>query len=292
MTPSKLVLSLGLALSSAIGAAPAVAQQLPQAAQETAQAVAPMPGPQERLFELTGMPETLEIMREELLALTRDLAETHLDGRPGPGWTTAVEEITAPKALETTLRTAFEADLAGVELTPILNFYDSAVGRQVVTLETEARRSFLDAAVEDAASQAVAGGTALPEGQMALIDRYIEVNDLVAYNVMGAMNSNYQFYRGLADGGVLQMSEDEMVNDVWDREAETTQESSTWLRAFLATAYAPLAEEDLRTLVELSETDPGQRLNRAFFAGFNAVYEEVYHALGLAVASEAASEEL
>ena len=288
MTPSKFVLSLGLALAPLMAGGAAAARQLP----ETAQAAAPLPGPQERLFELTGMSETLDVMRQELLALTDDLAETHLDGRPGPGWTTAVEEITAPKALEATLRRAFEADIAGADLAPILNFYDSAVGRQVVKLEIEARRSFLDAAVEDAANQAVAGGTALPEWQMTLIDRYIEVNDLVAYNVMGAMNSNYQFYRGLGDGGVLELSDDEMLADVWEREEDTTQESTTWLRAFLSTAYAPLAEEDLRTLVELSESEPGQRLNRAFFAGFNAVYDQVYHALGLAVASEAASEEL
>ncbi|MDO6575561.1 hypothetical protein, partial [Staphylococcus pasteuri_A] len=57
--------------------------------------------------------------------------------------------------------------------------------------------------------------------RLAMIDQFIDNNDLIDANVVGAMNSSYEFYAGLVDGGAFEMSEEEILGVVWESEAES-----------------------------------------------------------------------
>ncbi|MEO1197571.1 MAG: hypothetical protein AAFX45_15570, partial [Pseudomonadota bacterium] len=113
-----------------------------------------------------------------------------------------------------------------------------------------------------------------------------EVNDLIGSNLMGAMNSNYAFYQGLNDGNGLpeELTEEQMLTNIWEQEDEVRQETETWVYSYLAMAYQPLSDDDVEAYIALSESDEGRALNRALFESFDAMYSTISRALGLAAA--------
>ena len=113
-------------------------------------------------------------------------------------------------------------------------------------------------------------------------------------NVVGAMNSNYAFYAGLADGGAFpeDLTEEEILTDVWSQEEMIREDTSEWLYSYLSLAYRPLTEEDLAAYVAFSETEAGGALNRALFASFDEMFVAQSLALGLSAARFMAAQEL
>jgi hypothetical protein len=107
---------------------------------------------------------------------------------------------------------------------------------------------------------------------------------LVERNVTGALNSNLMFYRGLADGGALEMTRDEMLAEVWSQDDTLRAETRDWLGAFLLTAYRPLEPAELEAYITFYRSRPGQQLDTALFAAFNRMYEELSYLTGRAVA--------
>ncbi len=130
------------------------------------------------------------------------------------------------------------------------------------------------------------------KARIALLEAYVEANDLVEYNVAGALTANLRFYRGLAEGGMLDMSEEEMLAQVWEQEEEIRADTAEWLMSYLMMAYAGLSDADIEAYIALSKTPAGQALNRGLFAGFDGMYADLSYALGLAVAQQAQGEEL
>jgi hypothetical protein len=171
-------------------------------------------------------------------------------------------------------------------------FFDSAEGRRIVELEVSARRAMMEDAVEDAARADYLQRVGEGDDRLALVEQFVDANDLIEANVVGALNSNYMFYRGLVEGGALEMSEAEMLDDVWSQEDETRGDTREWLYGFLLLAYGPLEDATLEAYVALSVTPEGRAMNRALFAGFDRMYAEISYALGLAIAREMQSEEL
>ena len=57
-------------------------------------------------------------------------------------------------------------------------------------------------------------------------------------------------------------------------------------------AYGPLSDSEMQAYLDFSETEAGQALNGALFDGFDAMYREIYFALGLSVAEALQSSEL
>ncbi len=108
----------------------------------------------------------------------------------------------------------------------------------------------------------------------------------------GALNASFHFYRGLVDGGAFEMTESDILRDVWDQEDNTRNDTREWLFAFLLMAYGPLEDGELSDYVALSGTDAGQALNRALFAGYNRMYDELSYALGLAAAQQMKTQDL
>jgi len=244
-----------------------------------------------RLHDLLRMPEMLHIMQEEGVAQAQNLALDWLPFPAGEGWSRLIGRIYDIDKMDTAMLRAFAGDLEGHDLAPLIAFFESDQGRRIVRLELEARQAFLDPGVEEAAHERLTDPDR-DKARIARIDRYIEVNDLVEFNVMGALNSNYHFFLGLTESGDYEMTEEEMLAEVWSQEDQTRNDTFDWLRAFLLVAYDPLTDDDLDAWIELAATEDGQRLNRALFKGFEVMYDDIYHALGLAVAHQMSAEDL
>jgi hypothetical protein len=137
--------------------------------------------------------------------------------------------------------------------------------------------------VEEIARLRVEELRAAGDARMAQVDVFIAVNDLVERNVAGALGSNYQFFRGLADGGAYAMTEDQILADVWTQEQDIREDTTEWLYGFLNMAYRPLGDDDLEAYIAFSESEAGRALNAALFAGFDVLYRDISYALGLAV---------
>lgn len=257
-------------------------------------AAAQVPTPSERLFDALGMPEIIAIMAEEGDGHGDGIAESLFPGRNGDGWEGVVAAIYDAERMEDVARTRFAAELGGRDLAPLLDFFESERGQRIVELEISARRAFLDEEIEDAAEDAVADLATTEPGRYALLERFIEANDLVGSNVMGAMNSNYAFYLGLADGGAFDgsLTEAEILADVWAQEAEIRNDTEGWVYAYLGLAYEPLADEDIEAYIALSETPRGRALNGALFAAFDEMYNGISRALGQAAARFMSSEDI
>ncbi|WP_407493316.1 hypothetical protein [Pseudooceanicola sp. MF1-13] len=246
---------------------------------------------QSRLWDALDMPGALDVMRREGLSLADEVAEQYLVGRTGASWQDAVATIYDGDAMGDMMMDGMVADLGGADPDPMLAFFESDLGQRIITLEMSAREVFLDSDMEEAARDRVRTDAIDPD-RMELIDEFIAVNDLVDYNTSGAMNTNVAFLRGLATSEIFEMGEQEILDGVWGDSDASRSDTEEWLRAYLSTAYQPLSDEDLRAYIAFSETEAGQRLNRALFVGFGDMYTYQYNALGLAVAQQLAGQDL
>lgn len=246
----------------------------------------------DRLLSALGLPQIIEIMRAEGLASSEDLARDMISGGGLEQWRSDVDRIYDPDVMSRTVRQGFAEAIGDTDLAPLIAFFDSEEGQRVIALEISAREAMTDAGVEEAAREAARALYGTDDPRFALVTDFIEANDLIEANVAGALNSNFAFYKGLADGGAFEMSEADMLADVWQGEQDTREDTTEWLYAFLLMAYGPLGDDDLQRYVDLSATPAGQSMNRALFAGFNAMFDQISYALGLSAARAMQSEEL
>jgi len=130
------------------------------------------------------------------------------------------------------------------------------------------------------------------DARMQQINMFVEVNDLIESNVVGALNSNFVFYRGLVDGGASELSDGDILRDIREQEEETRNETREWVYGFLLMAYRPVDDAVLAEYIDISGTDAGEVLNRALFAGFDRMYTDISYAPGLALAREMQVQEL
>jgi len=260
-------------------------------AQDTAVAV---------LMDEMGLDDIIAIMREEGLSYGQELGAEMLSGGGGATWRQMVDRIYDTEVMSGLVRETFTESFGEADPAPLISFFQSESGREIVMLEIAARRAFMDAQIEEAAREeyrSVAPDLAADsprdiDAHLAAIDSYIQTNDLVGYNVMGALNANMLFYRGLIEGGAFDMSESDLLADVWAQQEETEAETREWIYAFLMLAYEPLEAAQINTYVDLSRTPSGRALNRALFAAFDRMYGTLSQALGVAIAGQMQGEEL
>lgn len=252
------------------------------------------------LMDLMGLDEIIAIMREEGLAYGEELEAEMLSGGGGVAWDMLVDRIYDVDKMTAMVEQRFVTAFGQADTAPLVRFFEGETGRQIVSLEVAARRAFMDADVEEAARETFRQVEADLAAQsprdidphLSAIESYIEANDLIGFNVMGALNANMLFYRGLIEGGAMEMSEAEIVADVWAQEEETRAETREWIYAFLMLAYEPLDPAQISAYADLSKTAPGRAMNRALFEAFDLMYGELSRALGLAVAGQMLGEEL
>lgn len=232
----------------------------------------------------------VDVMRKEGVDYGLALETDMFGGKAGAGWPAEVSRIyDADKmraGIEAGLLRQYQSDAAGLDEAEA--FFGSDQGQRILMLEVEARRAMLDDAAKDAAELGAQQMTEDRDPRMDLLTRFAEVNDLIEMNVAGAMTSNLAFYQGMASEGAFdgELTEDQMMSDVWEQEPQVRADSTTWLMSFLTLAYEPLSDEDLEAYIAYSETPSGQRLNAALFGAFDEVFRTISRDLGAAAARE------
>ena len=241
------------------------------------------------LLTTLRIPEMIAVMQDEGIAYGDELEEQLFPGAGGARWDQAVAQVYDEPALLERFQSAFAANLAAdpQAVDRIVGFFGTDRGQQILSLEIEARRALLDEAVEEAAAVAVDDMRARDDPRLALLERFATANDLIEQNVSSALNANFAFYRGMSDGGAFddaQMTEADMLADIWSQEPEIRAETEGWLYPFLALAYEPLSDADIEAYLAFSESQAGQAMNAALFAAFDEVFSDISRDLGRAVA--------
>ena len=261
-------LAATLALAAFVCAGPGAAQTSPRI---------------QPLYDALGLPELIEIMREEGIGYGADLEADLFPGQGRAAWAAAVEAIYDPVRMEAAVAGVLDAELSDAEIAEIVEFFDSEAGQRIVELEIAARRAMMDEAVEETAREAWVMLEAEGGPRWDLLVEFAEANDLVESNVAGAMTSNYAFYTGLVDGGGFDetLTEEQILRDVWSQEEAIREETVDWVYSFTTLAYQPLSDAEFRAYVAFAETDEGRALNAALFTAFNGLFAEISRDLGL-----------
>lgn len=239
----------------------------------------------EELYEALSLSEVLTVMQEEGVGYGGELAADFFPGRELNDWEDDVAKIYDLEAMETEVKSAFFTALEGDDLDGMLDFFNTDVGQEIIDLEISARRALMDEEVEALAEENAAMAMEEETDRFLLVQDFVDTNDLIEANVVGALNSNYAFYTGLIDGGALggDLSEDQILADVWGREPEIRQSTTEWAFSFLLLAYQPLNDDELKSYTEFSRTESGVQLNDALFEAFDLMLVRISRDLGLAI---------
>ena len=244
------------------------------------------------LADVLRLDEVTQLLRDEGLDYAQSLNTDLLSGRGGPFWAAQAERIYDPIRMSETVLRALEAGLDGPDLDATIAFFASPLGEQIIALENAARRAINDPGVEETARAAYLKIRGSDEPLLALLQRFVDANDLVERNVAAAMSANYQFDKGLSDGRWMDVTEAEILEEIWAQEAEVRADTELWLFAYLLMAYSPLSLDDLARYVDFSASAAGQALNTALFDGYGQLYRDISYALGRAVALSGPGNEL
>lgn len=270
----------GLGLWAALGAGPAQAQADPD------QVV--------RLFDALELPGIIAVMQREGLDYADQIATDLIPGDPSASWNATIAGIYDIERMEQMALSGMIETLDGAAIEAMLAFYDADPGRTIPQLEVSAREAMLMTEIEDAAKEIAAGAIAEETDRYLLVRDFVEANDLIELNVMGALNANYAFFSGLQAGGALPpgMTDDQILADVWSQEPDIRTNTTEWVYAFLMLAYQPLSAAELETFTAFSQTPAGQQMNRALFEAFDRMFLDISRALGEAAADELTTQEL
>lgn len=250
-----------------------------------------------RIWQQLQMGALMPILQDEALA-EADAMQDSLSGRGGDGrWMRQVGAIHDPARLESLFRAALDRALADVPARLIdaaLDFYATSLGGRLIGLETSARQVMLDpdaeaearARFDDAVSQEV------PRASQIL--RLIDAADLIAANVAGGLNASLAFSKGFAEAGgyPMPMTEAEILSEIWAQEDDIHTDTRDWMQAYLYLAYSPLSDVELERYIVFAGSSEGKALTRVLFAGFDALYRQTSHDMGIAVAGQLEGREL
>ncbi|MDJ0994150.1 MAG: DUF2059 domain-containing protein [Dinoroseobacter sp.] len=248
----------------------------------------------EAVLSSLGADRMIELMRIEGLEYGAELSEDMFPGRGGERWDAMVSDIYDADRMMETFVDGFVENFDEEFYAPVEDFYASEIGKEVVALELATREAFLEDGVEDAAKEAISEFEESRPETFGQIAEFIELNNLIDENVIGALNANYAFMTGLSDGGGFptELTQNQILGDVWAQEAEIRQNSTEWLYAYLLMAYSSLPSEQMEEYLELSRSQAGQALTRSLFEGFDDMFIEISRELGLAASQFMAGQEL
>jgi hypothetical protein len=246
------------------------------------------------LVRAIGLPELIEIMRQEGMTYGVSLEDDLFNGQGGARWAATVADIYDLQDMQNTVRDRMDSDLAAANLAGVTDFFLSDRGKRIVQLELSARQAMLDKDVELAARERAKDVMAKDDERAELLRDFIGTGDMIENNVVGAMNSNFAFYEGLSQNSrfAAQLTTDQILADVWGQEPEIRKETSEWLFGYLAMAYQPLSDADLQAYVDFFDTPEGRALNQAIFNAFDEMFVSISRNLGSAAALRLEGEEL
>lgn len=248
----------------------------------------------EELAQAIGLSPVLEVMREEGLIYADDIAENLLQTSRSSEWDALVDRLYDTADMRERVVATLAAEIEPDNLTLIVDFFQTEPGESLIAYEVAAREAFLDKAVEEAANDVAALAAVEKTDRYQLVTEFIEANDLIETNIVGALNASYAFYQGMQGGGGFpaELTEDQMLQDVWSQEPEIRSSTTEWVYSFLMLAYEPVEDADLEAYIAFSETDAGQDYNSAMFTAFDGMYNDISRGLGLAAAQVMQQQEL
>jgi hypothetical protein len=227
-----------------------------------------------------------DVLREEGLAYGASLQADMFPGGGGSQWQDDLDRIYDMAAVRNRFDAALARGMAGQpdHNAAILEFFGSDLGRRVIGLEIDARRTMLDEAAEEAARVAADKRAAGRDPLQPLIQRFIEAGDLIEMNVAGSMSGSLAFLTGLSDAGLYgqPMPHEDLMSQVWSQEEQIRSDTSSWLNAYLGLAYGTLSPEEIKQYTEFWASPAGQHLNAVLFAAFDEVFRDVSYQLGRA----------
>jgi hypothetical protein len=237
------------------------------------------------LMEVMLFDEVVSVLAQEGQDMAEDFSEGGF-GVPKPAWKDMLGRLYDPAAMSKAFHDEMAEALEGCDLPEMVAFFSTDLGGRIARLELETRKAMSDEAAQAAAGQAWAELD--PDTVRArLIEDYVEVNDLVEMNVVGAMNSDIAYYRGLWSEGFEAeegLTDGDLLNEIWASEPEVRADVSEWVYGFSTLAYEPLSDDEFEAYIDFARTDAGQQLNTALFASFDAVYEHLSRGLGAGTA--------
>lgn len=239
----------------------------------------------DRYYTVFDMETVLGILREEGVASGQSMTE---DGSisASPAWTARLSAIYREDKAWDAFKRGMESIKDAESSTEALEFFEGELGARIVRIELEARRALSADGADEAAAAKVEEVREDDPALYLMYQEFISVNDLVDSNVAGALNSNLAFYRGMAtnENYAEGLTENFILNTVWEQEPEIRKEMEEWTINFSALAYSSLSKAELQTYIDVSKTPAGQRMNAVLFAGFDAMFEEQSYELGRASA--------
>ncbi|WP_099824081.1 DUF2059 domain-containing protein [Oceaniglobus indicus] len=247
-----------------------------------------------RLYDALGMQDVIAIMQQEGLAYGEDLRAEMFPGRGGAAWNTMVARLYDVEAMDELVSSRFAVLMEGTDTAPLIEFFESELGARIIRLEISARRALVDPDVEATAQAALDDMRQAGDPRLDILDDFVDANDLIEANVVGAMNSNYAFYSGLLDGDAFNgdMTEADVLADVWGQEPTIRADTIEWVYGYLTLAYQPLSDADVEAYTALARTTEGQAMNQAIFGAFDAMYVTISRALGQGAAQFISGEDL
>lgn len=234
------------------------------------------------LFEAMGLPQIIEVMRAEGIEYGAQIGTDLFGSQSNASWAATVETIYDASVMQERVQDAFVMSLEGDDVPAMLAFFTSEPGQTFAKLEVSARRALLDDAVDEASKEMAVIAAHEQTDRYKLVERYVQTNDLVETNIVGALNSNYAFYKGLMQGGAFEeaLTEDQILSDVWDQEPDIRVNTGEWVYSFLLLAYDPASDADLEAYITFSQSDAGQQLNTALFKSFEGMFDDISLTLG------------
>ncbi len=246
----------------------------------------------EALSRALKLTEVVDILHGEGMEYADSIERDMLPGGGGGFWDRIVLQLYDKTAMERALTDVLASDMTAEQIDGSIAFFETDRGQSILTFENAARAAMADPDVEEIARAAYADLRATGNPRLDQIDLFVEANDLIERNVAGALSSQFQFFRGLAEGGAFVMTDEDILADVYGQEPELRADTEEWLMAFLLMAYQPLDDETMDAYIAFSETDAGKALNAALFEGFEMVYRDISYGLGLAASRAMAGSDL
>jgi len=113
------------------------------------------------------------------------------------------------------------------------------------------------------------------------IEDFVTTNGLIMRNVVGAMNSDFAYYRGLfsIDPDAL-FDEERLLSDIWDEREAIEERTQDWIYGYSILAYGGLPAEDMSDYIAFSKSPLGRDLNNALFAAYDKLFESQSYRLG------------
>ncbi|MDO8982865.1 hypothetical protein [Cypionkella sp.] len=240
--------------------------------------------------DISALSQTLKIgaliavMRTEGLANGKEMEADLFPGQDGAAWDVVVSRVYDTTRLHQIFDAALTKALQNDPATQaaMRDFFGTPLGQYILALEIDARKTLLDDNATEAAAKLWGKALNAKTPRAKQINRFAEINDLVESNVMGALNGNLAFYRGMnaAEAFAQPMPEADMLAEVWSQETDVRRDTTEWLFPFLMLAYQPLSDKELGKYIAFSETPAGQKANRAMFVAFDAMFVQVSKELG------------